>query len=216
MKISLDFARPAHVPTRQYIEYLIQRNLVDAQIGRGYVDGYEQARFSRIPVNQDVFKDIMAHLAVVLRQMGYVPQNPSNQEETSSISTRSDSTSHHLPQLDVVRRKSSSATGNNADPSSSIGMGGGSPYDDDVASLAQSIATWTSRSTSNTRSRYARSSSQRSTSQVGSGTPDESAGDGGYNDNVNDSDEYDDDDENRDDYDQHIRRVIYSRLMVDR
>ncbi|KAI7849469.1 hypothetical protein BDC45DRAFT_540037 [Circinella umbellata] len=175
MKISSDFARPAHVPTRQYIEYLIQRNLVDAQIGRVYVDGYEQARFSRVPVNQGAFKNIMTHLAVVLRQMGYAPQNlSSKQAESSSVSTRSGSTSHHLYQSGVLRRKSSSGAGDNADPSSSIQMGGGSARDDDVVSLAQSIATWTSRSTSNTLSRYARSNSQRSTSRAGSGVLDES------------------------------------------
>ncbi|KAG2227312.1 hypothetical protein INT45_004267 [Circinella minor] len=214
MKISLDFARPAHVPTRQYIEYLIQRNLVDAQIGRVYVEGYEQARFSRVPVNQEAFKNIMTHLAVVLRQMGYAPQNLSTKQgESSSVSTRSGSTSHHLHQSGVFRRKSSLGAGDNADPSSSIQMGGGSARDDDVVSLAQSIATWTSRSTSNTISRYARSNSQRSTSRAGSGVLDESVS-GGYNDGINDSDDYDDDDENRDDYDQHIRQVIYSRLMM--
>ncbi|KAI9275603.1 hypothetical protein BDA99DRAFT_495937 [Phascolomyces articulosus] len=216
LKISSDYARPSHVPTRQYIEYLIQRGLVDAQIGQVYVNGYEQARFSHVPVNQDTFKDIMTHLAVVLRQMGYAPQNPTTlrPEESSSISTRSGSTSHLLHPDPSLRRISSAGASGGPDDlllSSSI-RGSGTPRDDDVASLAQSIATWTSRSTSNTRSRYARSNSQRSTPQNNGG--DDSTAN--HHDDIDDSDAYDDDDENHYDYDRHIRQVIYSRLMMDR
>ncbi|KAI9499536.1 hypothetical protein BDB00DRAFT_753060 [Zychaea mexicana] len=179
MKISLDFARPSHVPTRKYIHFLIQRGLIDGQIGQVYVDGYEQARFSRVPVNQDTFREIMTHLAVILKHLGYPPQNPaaaasgSRQEDgSSSVSSGSGSTSHYHP---LQRRKSS------GDPLSSV-QTSRSPRDDDVASLAQSIATWTSRSTSNTH----------------------------------DDDQDDGDDENHYDYDQHIREVIFSRLMMDR
>ena len=66
------------------------------------------------------------------------------------------------------------------------------PRDDDVVSLAQSVATWTSRSTLSQRRR---ANLTRHTSE-------------------DDNNSYDDND--FDQYDQHIRRAIYSRLMWDR
>ncbi|KAI8148922.1 hypothetical protein BJV82DRAFT_590080 [Fennellomyces sp. T-0311] len=188
MAINPAFSRPSHVPTRQYIEYLIQRSFIDAQIGQVYIDGYERARFSRAPVSQDIFREIMTHLAVILDHMGYSDRGQGSAGESASLSSSSGgSTSHQHHQH---RRQSS------GDRSART------PRDDDVASLAQSIATWTSRSTSNTRSRYPRSNSQRSTQR----NQDE------------DSSSYQDDEDgnNYDDYDQQLRQVIYNRLVIDR
>lgn len=98
---------------RQYIEGLIHLGLIDEQLGRGYIAGYEQARFSRAPISEERYFDIMKHLAAILRHMGYRLQGSESERPTS--------------------------------------RGGGDqayPVDDDVASLAQSIGTFASRSTS--------------------------------------------------------------------
>lgn len=109
------YARFKKYSLRQYIEGLIHLGLIDEQLGRGYIAGYEQARFSRFPISEERYFYIMKHLAAILRHMGYRLQ------------------------------------GSESERPSSRGVGGGDqgyPRDDDVASLAQSVGTLASRSTS--------------------------------------------------------------------
>ncbi|KAI7876210.1 hypothetical protein K492DRAFT_210517 [Lichtheimia hyalospora FSU 10163] len=105
------YARFKKYSLRQYIESLIHLGLVDEQLGRGYIAGYEQARFSREPINEERYFDIMKYLAAILRHMGYRLQG----SETERPSSRGDQSYSR---------------------------------DDDVVSLAHSIGTLASRSTS--------------------------------------------------------------------
>lgn len=65
------YARPPFVPIRQYIEYLIDQGIVNEPLGKFYLDGYELARFSRIPITQEQYMDIMKYLAAILHNMGF-------------------------------------------------------------------------------------------------------------------------------------------------
>ncbi|KAI7872454.1 hypothetical protein BDF14DRAFT_1697521, partial [Spinellus fusiger] len=71
IKLDTEYARPHYVPVRQYMEFLMQRKLVDFQLGRVYLEGYERARFSCYPMSQEEYLDIMKHLAVMLHHMGF-------------------------------------------------------------------------------------------------------------------------------------------------
>ncbi|KAG0170866.1 hypothetical protein DFQ28_001460 [Apophysomyces sp. BC1034] len=146
------------VSIRQYIEFLMQRDLIDAHLGQVYLEGYERARFSKAALTQEEYLDIMKHLAAILNHMGYRLQNGDDSSASSSRST--------------VHRRHSRV------------------QEDDVVSLAQSVATWTSRRSAHTTGfRKARTLSRTSSSGIG----------------VND---YDDDEE--------MRLIIYERLMIDR
>lgn len=170
---------------RQYIQFLIQQNFIDEQLGQVYVEGYERARFGQTRVSQEEYLDIMKHLAAILHHMGYRLHNGSQSQRQGSESTTSS-----LSRSTVSLQRETSAQQQQQYPNG--------PRDDDVASLAQSVATWTSRSTTNTQSRqqYLRSVSQRT---------------GGRDQHIEDTD-YDDDD----DYDRQMRDFIYYRLMMDR
>ncbi|CAO3658707.1 unnamed protein product [Rhizopus stolonifer] len=71
INIDPSYKRPLYCPVRQYIEFLIQEGLVDRQLGIFYAQGYEIARFSRDPLSQQQYIDIMKHLAAILQNMGY-------------------------------------------------------------------------------------------------------------------------------------------------
>ncbi|ORY96358.1 hypothetical protein BCR43DRAFT_491565 [Syncephalastrum racemosum] len=181
-EIDSEYARPLYVPIRQYLEFLMERDFIDSQLGHVYIEGYERARFSQQPVSQDEYLDIMKHLAAILNHMGYHINNTVNRRRSSggahssSGSTGSLSSSsrrHHPPPLQPPHRLPS-------------------PRDDDVVSLAQSVATWSSRSTS--FSRY----------PVSTRPADDHA--------VEDEDEDEDDAA----YDEEMRNIIYNRLMMDR
>ncbi|KAI8051047.1 uncharacterized protein B0P05DRAFT_480216 [Gilbertella persicaria] len=73
--INPEYFRPLYVPVRQYIEFLIQQNLIDKQLGTVYLEGYELARFSHAPFSQEQYMDIMKHLAAILQNMGYNIKN---------------------------------------------------------------------------------------------------------------------------------------------
>lgn len=181
-EIDSEFARPLYVPIRQYLEFLMERDFIDSQLGHVYLEGYERARFSQQPVSQDEYLDIMKHLAAILHHMGYHINNTMNRRQSSgganssSGSTGSLSSSlrrhHPLPSQPPLRLPS--------------------PDDDDVVSLAHSVATWSSRSTS--FSRYPISTRAAE-------------------DQAEDEDEDDEDDVA---YDEEMRNIIYNRLMMDR
>lgn len=112
------YARPLYVPVRQYVEFLMQQGLIDKQLGAFYLDGYEIARFSKDPLSQEQYMDIMKYLAAILQNMGY------NIKKASSASQKSvkgghqtgDSSSPHAesgvtttPSPSTSRRKSSFA-----------------------------------------------------------------------------------------------------------
>lgn len=71
IQIQPAFARPNYVSVRKYIQFLIQRNIIDEQLGQVYVEGYERARFGQARVSRDEYLVIMKHLAAMLHQMGY-------------------------------------------------------------------------------------------------------------------------------------------------
>ena len=100
------------MPVRQYIEFLMQQNLIDKQLGTVYLEGYELARFSQAPLSQEQYMDIMKHLAAILQNMGYnikssttqpMHQETDNEEEEeddhqSAITWRSRSTASKRPE----------------------------------------------------------------------------------------------------------------------
>ncbi|KAF7721625.1 hypothetical protein EC973_004346 [Apophysomyces ossiformis] len=159
VEIDPDYTRPTCVSVRQYIEFLMQRELIDAHLGQVYLEGYERARFSKAAMTQEEYLDIMKHLAAILNHMGYRLQNG---DDSSSVSS-SGSTIH--------RRHNRI-------------------QEDDVVSLAQSVATWTSR-----RSAHANGSRKPHTLSRASSS-------------VTGANDYDDDEE--------MRLIIYERLMIDR
>lgn len=194
------YARPLYLSVRQYIEYLIQNNIIDGQLGQGYLEGYEQARFNRTPVSQEKYYDIMKHLAAILHNMGYRlhAATPGDADGDDRHTTHSGGESSCEDDDGLSNTSSQRTHGRSTDPvatttatatTTNIKM---EPRDDDVVSLAQSVATWTSRSTLSHRRR---ANMTRHTSEE-------------------DNNSYDDND--FDQYDQHIRRAIYSRLMGDR
>lgn len=216
MQIDGEYKRPLYIPVRQYIEFLIQRGLIDGQLGQVYLEGYERSRFSRAQISQDEYLDIMKHLAAILHQMGYrLSKNPNPRNDSygdgtvSSSSTTTTSTSRQIPSS--FQRSPSLQASSPRPPSpppppppppgpSSSSQDPYSawvrrPRDDDVVSLAQSVATWTSRST-NTISRRPRSSSR-----------------GRTEDDINYDDEYGYDEV---DYDREMRDMIYQRFLADR
>ncbi|CEG82308.1 hypothetical protein RMATCC62417_16393 [Rhizopus microsporus] len=84
--IDPSYKRPTYCPVRQYIEFLIQEGLIDRELGTVYVQGYEIARFSRDPLSQEQYIDIMKHLAAILQNMGYNIKNSDGQvDETESM-----------------------------------------------------------------------------------------------------------------------------------
>ncbi|OBZ90440.1 Defect at low temperature protein 1 [Choanephora cucurbitarum] len=110
--VSSEYFRPLYVPVRQYIEFLMQQNLIDKQLGTVYLEGYELARFSQAPLSQEQYMDIMKHLAAILQNMGYnikssttqpMHQETDNEEEEeddhqSAITWRSRSTASKRPE----------------------------------------------------------------------------------------------------------------------
>ncbi|KAG1314081.1 hypothetical protein G6F61_001307 [Rhizopus arrhizus] len=86
INIDPSYKRPLYCPVRQYIEFLIREGLVDKQLGTTYVEGYEIARFSRDPLSQQQYIDIMKHLAAILQNMGYnIKANQQTNAETESM-----------------------------------------------------------------------------------------------------------------------------------
>lgn len=111
IRCSYEYSRPMNASVRQYIQCLIQHNLIDEQLKNGYLSGYEQARSSRALINEECYMDVMKHLAAILRHTGY--------------------------RLHLEAERPSSRPGH--------------PCDDDVVSLAQSVGTLSSRSTTLSR-----------------------------------------------------------------
>ncbi|KAI9312194.1 hypothetical protein BX666DRAFT_1989573 [Dichotomocladium elegans] len=188
MQINEQYARPTFLPVRQYIEFLIQQTLIDPELGHGYIEGYEIARFSTAPVSQEKYYDTMKHLAAILHHMGYrlhavQPKQPNNSSSSAKDGDGDVIPSASSPGVTTAQRQWSDTNQ----------QGRREPRDDDVASLAQSVATWTSRST---QSRHIRSRRSRLRSEQ-----------------PEDDDEVSYDDECYEDYKQHLQQVIYSRLM---
>lgn len=145
ISINADYIRPLYVPVRQYMEFLMQQGLIDKQLGSFYLEGYETARFSHEPLNQDQYMDIMKHLAAILQHMGYNLKNGNNNnnknhqactgsESIISLGHKSNNSDHS------VRIKPSSSRKLKRRLSSH-------PQEDDNISTH----TWNSRSTHNSR-----------------------------------------------------------------
>ncbi|KAL1935697.1 hypothetical protein VTP01DRAFT_4837 [Rhizomucor pusillus] len=210
-QIDGEFTRLLYTPVRQYIEFLIQRGLIDAHLGQVYLEGYERSRFSQASISEDEYLDIMKHLAAILHQMGYrLSKNPnfrndSYGDSTVSSSSTTTTTSTSRQQIPPSFQRSGSSSPRPPSPPPPVPSATsqeisaawvGRPRDDDVVSLAQSVGTWTSRST-NTMSRGQRSSSQRG--------------------RVDDDIDYDDEfGHNEVDYDREMRNLIYQRFLADR
>ncbi|CAO3643640.1 unnamed protein product [Cunninghamella blakesleeana] len=214
IEINESYARPPYVPIRQYIEFLMQEGLMDISFGKTYVEGYERARFSQFAPVESEYLDIMKHLAAILNQMGYhlhnattpTPSlydksssnnqnnnnnnrnhNHNNESDTSSQSKRSNHSNMQQQQQQQRNRRSSPFEFVHRSSERSQLNGQPSIVDDsDVASLAQSVATWSSKSVR----RYPYSSSI-------------------YENNNDDDDLVNDDD----DYSDNMQHIIYDRLM---
>lgn len=199
------YARPLYLSVRQYIDYLIENNIIDGQLGQGYLEGYEQARFNRTPVSQEKYYDIMKHLAAILHNMGYrlhaatpgAGGGGGDGDDRHTTHSEGESGSGDDDDDGLSNSSSQRTHGRSTDPAATTATTATTntktePRDDDVVSLAQSVATWTSRSTLSHRRR---ANLTRHTSEE-------------------DNNSYDDND--FDQYDQHMRRAIYSRLMWDR
>ncbi|EIE84806.1 hypothetical protein RO3G_09516 [Rhizopus delemar RA 99-880] len=133
INIDPSYKRPLYCPVRQYIEFLIREGLVDKQLGTTYVEGYEIARFSRDPLSQQQYIDIMKHLAAILQNMGYnIKANQQTNAETESMmssSHRTGSSSNRSFRLyNLVSRTNR--------PHSAA---------DDAISVTQSLNTWASQ-----------------------------------------------------------------------
>ncbi|KAI8100078.1 uncharacterized protein BX664DRAFT_322804 [Halteromyces radiatus] len=176
IEINEQYARPPFITIRHYIEFLMQQELMDIDFGRIYLEGYEKARFSEHAPTEQEYLDIMKHLAAILNQMGYhlnqsttptpslhnnIPginnhsnssmnnrlNNGSNESYSSGASTRSKRSTfsyrqhrNNIPSPHPNLRQYSSDRLRLRPRQQSI------PDDDDVASLAHSVATWSSRS----------------------------------------------------------------------
>ncbi|KAI8337478.1 hypothetical protein BC941DRAFT_513332 [Chlamydoabsidia padenii] len=202
IEINNIYARPSYIAIRHYIEFLMQQNLMDSDFGRIYLEGYEKARFSEHAPTEQEYLDIMKHLAAILNQMGYhlnqattptpsIHNTSTNKNKRLNESNESYSSGSRQSTFSYRQHRSnstySSPNGNMRQPSSdrfrNISRRQSIPGDDDVASLAQSVATWSSRSAH----RYPH-----------------------FTPGAGDNDDDDDDDE---DYDENMRHIIYDRLM---
>lgn len=99
------YKRPPFVPIRQYIEYLMYQGIVNEPLGKFYLDGYELARFSRVPITQDQYMDIMKYLAAILRNMGYRAHEADHKvsTETRSITCPSEIYDEDKVRLDIFK-----------------------------------------------------------------------------------------------------------------
>ncbi|ORX48205.1 hypothetical protein DM01DRAFT_312581 [Hesseltinella vesiculosa] len=138
--ISEAYARPAFLPVRNYLEVLMQQGVINASLGQVYLKGYERTRFSQHAPTKDEYLDVMKHLAAILRQMGYY-QSQQHQAEPAV-----DNDAVSITSYDSGRSQASISRPRHY-PASLDRLHSYSPDDDDVASLAQSVATWSSRST---------------------------------------------------------------------
>ncbi|KAL0095505.1 hypothetical protein F4703DRAFT_1824941 [Phycomyces blakesleeanus] len=197
IELNPEYARPLYVPVRQYMEFLMHHNLVDSQLGCVYLEGYERARFSRDQVSQAEYLDIMKHLAVMLHHMGFYFNLREHSETYESEDPNDDASGHESFEASNStaspgshqRRNLSIRTTGTQNPSKARSIDQGGPLEDDVVSLAQSVATWTSRSTSTVNQRNTQSITRASLTRP---VPDRT---------------YTDDDK---------RITVYERLMMDR
>lgn len=151
--INPDYYRPSYVPVRQYMEFLMQQGLIDKQLGTFYLEGYEIARFSNAPLNQEQYMDIMKHLAAILQNMGYSLKNNNNSRNHQTATGSSDSiislshksSSRSSPRKSNYSRRRLSSHRSPQQSASDLF------YEDDVISVTQSTHTWNSRSTNNSR-----------------------------------------------------------------
>ncbi|CAO3661699.1 unnamed protein product [Rhizopus microsporus] len=133
--IDPSYKRPMYCPVRQYIEFLIQEGLIDRELGTVYVQGYEIARFSRDPLSQEQYIDIMKHLAAILQNMGYNIKNSDGQvDETESM-------------INSDHRTTGSSSNQSFRLYNLISRNNRLRSVDDTVSATQSMNTWHSRST---------------------------------------------------------------------
>ncbi|CEG70366.1 hypothetical protein RMATCC62417_06278 [Rhizopus microsporus] len=133
--IDPSYKRPTYCPVRQYIEFLIQEGLIDRELGTVYVQGYEIARFSRDPLSQEQYIDIMKHLAAILQNMGYNIKNSDGQVDETESMTNSD------------HRTTGSSSNQSFRLYNLISRNNRLRSVDDTVSATQSMNTWHSRST---------------------------------------------------------------------
>ncbi|KAI9281530.1 hypothetical protein BY458DRAFT_429613 [Sporodiniella umbellata] len=71
IQLDASYRRPLYCAVRQYMEFLMGEGVVDPELGKVYLAGYEHARFSPYPIEPGHYMDIMRHLAGLLQNMGY-------------------------------------------------------------------------------------------------------------------------------------------------
>ncbi|KAK6006506.1 hypothetical protein QM012_006916 [Aureobasidium pullulans] len=92
---------------RSYLAQLSGHGLVPPDIGQDFVQRYEHARFSPIPIEEDEFEDLMSVFATLLASMNQLPprvlemaqsgsRTSSETSSLSSIASRSDSISSSI------------------------------------------------------------------------------------------------------------------------
>jgi hypothetical protein len=209
--INPDYFRPFYVPVRQYMEFLMQQGLIDKTLGSFYLEGYEIARFSKDPLSQEQYMDIMKHLAAILQNMGYNLKSAGNSHQTAgsseSIITNMSPTT---PPVNTRRKSSSFAAASNSRRrlSSHKSIRSQSFIENDNISMTQSI-----------RSRHAGSNRSPSSSAVPVPTtapvPVASASDSTQMQTPDQHEVVVDDDYSAYDEDE-VRNEIYELLMKDR
>ncbi|KAI5240224.1 hypothetical protein E4T42_08453 [Aureobasidium subglaciale] len=93
---------------RSYLAQLSGLGLIPPEAGQDFVQRYEHARFSPIPINEDDFEDLMSAFAILLANLNQLPPRlidlahssssdfTSDSSSLSSISSRSDSISSSI------------------------------------------------------------------------------------------------------------------------
>ncbi|KAI8074504.1 hypothetical protein BC940DRAFT_288406 [Gongronella butleri] len=195
IQISDGYARPSFLPVRNYMEVLMQHDVISVSLGQVYLQGYEKSRFGQHAPTQEEYLDVMKHLAAILRQMGYhqIQQQQHSHHHHPPAATSSDPDASSTTSYDSGRSHASNSRPRHY-PSTIDRTYSYSPDDDDVASLAQSVATWSSRSTHRHQPRA-------------SPNPDDPR--------LPSSSNFMDDTDNAD-YDDTMHQVIYGRLMQPR
>ncbi|RIA98504.1 hypothetical protein C1645_812560 [Glomus cerebriforme] len=71
VKNSSLLARQPSMSVQRYINFLIEHNIIDRELGHAYVEGYERARFSDEEVPEEQYTKFMKLVIQLLRPLGF-------------------------------------------------------------------------------------------------------------------------------------------------
>ena len=64
-------ARQPSMSVQRYIDFLMEHEIIDRELGHAYVEGYERARFSDEEVPEEQYTKFMKLVIQLLRQLGF-------------------------------------------------------------------------------------------------------------------------------------------------